>query len=118
MFAEKMSYGLNDDVGSSVRSSAGSASAAWPSIIVGLTSRTRAKLPKRDRSSVVSRDQRFAEPIVLADGGKLGPLRPAGGRGSIRRGEGGIKGALGPSGLCDVKLNAFRETGSRIVHGY
>jgi hypothetical protein len=38
MFAEKMSYELNDDVGSTVRSSAGSASAAWPWIIVGLTS--------------------------------------------------------------------------------
>jgi hypothetical protein len=53
MFAEKMSYGLNDDVGSSVRSSAGSASAAWPWVIVGLTSRTRAKLPKRDRIGVL-----------------------------------------------------------------
>jgi hypothetical protein len=70
------------------------------------------------RSGVVSRDQRFAELIALADGDKLGPLPPARKRGSIRRGEGGRIGALGRSGLWDVKLNAFRETGPHIVQGY
>jgi hypothetical protein len=63
------------------------------------------------RSGVLSRDQRFAEPIVLADGGKLGPLRPAGERGSIRRGVGGRIGALGPSGPMRRKIERFPRDG-------
>jgi hypothetical protein len=44
------------------------------------------------------------------DGIKLGPLRAAGSADHAWRRR--------RPGLRDVELNAFRETGSRIVHGY